>query len=611
MSITSYAQNFEDVLLWRALHDAEPKTYLDIGAQDPTIDSISLAFYEQGWRGTHVEPTPQYAAKLREARPDETIIEAAVSCAPGPIEFHEIPDTGLSTGLHDIARKHVEQGFQTRTILVPALRLDNLLERTGEIPWMKIDVEGMEADVLASWGDSTIRPWVLIVEATYPNTQDPSDHEWRELVVSRGYQEVYCDGLSRYFVHEAHADLKSRFWLPPNIFDGFQVTGNHFSNVLYSHDKTDEAAELEAQISSLRQQLTSSESAFEAERSARSTVENRLQELDGELASSRHEHAAAREALAEAERNHNAAIEQLQTRSSETERGLTQALSALEAELRAGRAELKVLRDREGEHLNRIDALSSDKQETEKRLRHQIESLNRHIQVALDQPVGRWQRLGRAIGFADDDLTRQALRTWQPQYSVLTSPSVETSMSSAPDPGRNPYLRANSLAELLSWQDVDFVRCAYVTILGRQSDPTGEEHYVSQLRRGRSKLEVLWQLRKSDEGPNHDPGIAGLDRALKRARWQRLNPFRPTNVKSANGSAETHRDEMISISEKLDDMNAALAARLDQMHASMRFLEGHALRSSDATPEATPQIELDAFKRNLRMVAKKLESEAE
>ena len=52
MSFVSYAQNFEDVLLWRALRDAEPKSYFDIGAQDPTINSISLAFYEAGWRGT-------------------------------------------------------------------------------------------------------------------------------------------------------------------------------------------------------------------------------------------------------------------------------------------------------------------------------------------------------------------------------------------------------------------------------------------------------------------------------------------------------------------------------------------------------------------------------
>lgn len=86
---------------------------------------------------------------------------------------------------------------------------------------------------------------------------------------------------------------------------------------------------------------------------------------------------------------------------------------------------------------------------------------------------------------------------------------------------RNPYLRADSLTELLSWHDVDFVRCAYVTILGRQPDRHGEAYYTDRIRRGRSKLEVLLQLRRSAEGRRHDPGIAGLDRALRRTAWQR------------------------------------------------------------------------------------------
>jgi hypothetical protein len=33
-------------------------------------------------------------------------------------------------------------------------------------------------------------------------------------------------------------------------------------------------------------------------------------------------------------------------------------------------------------------------------------------------------------------------------------------------------------------------------------------------------MEVLWQLRRSPEARRHNPGIAGLDRALRRARWQ-------------------------------------------------------------------------------------------
>ena len=51
MPITSYAQNFEDVILWHALKHIECGFYIDSRAQDPVRDSVSLAFYEKGWRG--------------------------------------------------------------------------------------------------------------------------------------------------------------------------------------------------------------------------------------------------------------------------------------------------------------------------------------------------------------------------------------------------------------------------------------------------------------------------------------------------------------------------------------------------------------------------------
>ncbi|MCY7398877.1 MAG: FkbM family methyltransferase [Sphingomonas bacterium] len=106
----------------------------------------------------------------------------------------------------------------------------------------------------------------------------------------------------------------------------------------------------------------------------------------------------------------------------------------------------------------------------------------------------------------------------------------------------NPYHRANSLPELLSWLDVDFVRCAYVTVLGRQPDVDGEAFYTDMLRRGASKLEVLWQLRRSTEGREHDPGIAGFDKALRRyrnANWPLLGAIvRAITGREGNSPAE-------------------------------------------------------------------------
>jgi FkbM family methyltransferase len=166
----SYAQNFEDVVLWRALQDVEKGFYIDIGAQDPVVSSVSLAFYEKGWRGVHVEPSGPYAAALRAARPDETVFQVAIGRGDRVMTLHEVPDSGLTSGEADVAERAAKAGFVSHEIEVPTLSLAALLSRYADraIHWLKIDVEGMEADVIDSWGDCRVRPWILVVESVMP-----------------------------------------------------------------------------------------------------------------------------------------------------------------------------------------------------------------------------------------------------------------------------------------------------------------------------------------------------------------------------------------------------------------------------------------------------------
>lgn len=87
MGIVSYAQNFEDVMIWRSLRHITSGFYIDVGAQDPLVDSVSRAFHDQGWRGIHVEPVSKYAALLRRHRPGDEVIEAVVGEAQGLVPF--------------------------------------------------------------------------------------------------------------------------------------------------------------------------------------------------------------------------------------------------------------------------------------------------------------------------------------------------------------------------------------------------------------------------------------------------------------------------------------------------------------------------------------------
>ncbi len=241
-------------MLWRALGDVQDGHYLDIGAQDPVEFSVSMAFYERGWRGIHVEPNLDYAEKLRQARPGDAVLEVALGKKSGVIEFFDIEGTGLSTLQPQIADRHKLAGLGVVSRLVPMLTLDEVLARFHDEPlhWLKIDVEGAEKLVLEGWQKASVRPWVVVVESTLPMNPMERDQrikprenhsEWESLLTSKGYLFAYFDGLNRFYVAEEHAELLEAFQYPPCVFDDFKLVGTQGP----CHHLTVRAAELENQ----------------------------------------------------------------------------------------------------------------------------------------------------------------------------------------------------------------------------------------------------------------------------------------------------------------------------------------------------------------------------
>lgn len=288
MTFISYAQNFEDVMLWRALRHIQNGCYIDIGANDPIVDSVSLAFYEHGWRGVHLEPTAQYANLLRQQRPDELVIQAAVSDSQKLLTFFEFPDTGLSTLDATIAAEHQQKGFRVLQTVTPTLTLDDVFAQNlrTDIHWLKIDVEGFEEAVLRGWNTSEVRPWIVVVESTLPMSTKPSHQHWEALVLQKGYQFVYFDGLNRYYVSDLHPELMAEPWIPPNVFDGFTIDGRA-SNVF----SQDIQRRLQAATQSGQQSAVAE---LQASEQAKQTLLNQLAETRGLLelqaASAREEH---------------------------------------------------------------------------------------------------------------------------------------------------------------------------------------------------------------------------------------------------------------------------------------------------------------------------------
>jgi FkbM family methyltransferase len=226
----TYAQNFEDVVLWRAFKTIEKGFYIDIGANDPVVESVSHAFYKVGWRGINVEPVPRLIALLKEARPDEVNLHACVGSGKEDVDFFQLDSEGMSSGDAETIALHKKLGREGKTVKVKNISLASLLEQAGEneVHWLKIDAEGMEEEIVKSWAPSEKRPWVLVVESTVPGTKTPNHQGFDPLLVEMGYEFVYFDGINRFYVHETHEELKSFFTYPPCIFDQFTLAETNY-----------------------------------------------------------------------------------------------------------------------------------------------------------------------------------------------------------------------------------------------------------------------------------------------------------------------------------------------------------------------------------------------
>lgn len=224
----SFAQNGEDVVLWRALSHITAGRYLDVGANDPSDGSVTRAFYDRGWSGVAVEPDPAFAERFRLERPRDVVIEAVVTDVPSTSAvLHRIEGTGLSTLVDDIRDFHQDAGFQSSDTRVPALSLDAVIEEAGltgeDIHLLSVDTEGSEESVLRSIDLARHRPWVILVEATAPNTTKRTHDAWEPLLLEYGYEFCLFDGLSRFYVASERASLRARLDYPACVFDDYRT----------------------------------------------------------------------------------------------------------------------------------------------------------------------------------------------------------------------------------------------------------------------------------------------------------------------------------------------------------------------------------------------------
>lgn len=264
MTVVSYAQNLEDIMLWRALQHVENGFYIDVGACSPNVDSVTKLFYERGWNGVNIEPEPSYYTEFIQQRPRDISLRFVLSNKPSHLEIYFVKDrrpsalgnsTGSSTLNINLAEELAAQGFLIEIEKVEAITLANVYERyipaSQEVHFLKIDVEGAEKEVLEGNEWQRYQPWIVLAESISPNNRKENYQNWEHLLISAGYCFVYSDQLNRFYVSPKHPELRAAFRYPPNLFDEF-IIHNHLTNVLAKNQEIyDQFIEVNATVNAL------------------------------------------------------------------------------------------------------------------------------------------------------------------------------------------------------------------------------------------------------------------------------------------------------------------------------------------------------------------------
>lgn len=222
----SYAQNAEDVVLNRVFSKQQTGFYIDVGAWDPDIDSVTKHFYLNGWRGINIEPTDLYHSRLMERRPADINLKVAIGPKAGKAQFVQHGDSGLS-GLVETTERltsyNAISDFNTREIEVEVMSLSEITTRYAppDVDFLKIDVEGGERGVIESAEWRAFRPRVVVVESVKPITNEPAWFDWEGLLLDASYCFALFDGLNRYYYRAEEPALRQQLSVPANVLDSY------------------------------------------------------------------------------------------------------------------------------------------------------------------------------------------------------------------------------------------------------------------------------------------------------------------------------------------------------------------------------------------------------
>jgi len=201
----SYSQQGEDLIIHDLLRIAmkiDKPVYLDIGAADPVAVNNTYLLYQTGTHGVLVEPNPYYVERLKQRRPNDTVVAAGVGVDDAQeADYYVMREHPmLNTFSRDdvaIRQKSHPESVVEKTLKMRLIQINHLIETYlgGKAPdLLSIDIEGLDFAVLQTLDFERYRPAVICAE-TCLMVKPGVNSETVNLLTSKGY---VVHGATRY-----------------------------------------------------------------------------------------------------------------------------------------------------------------------------------------------------------------------------------------------------------------------------------------------------------------------------------------------------------------------------------------------------------------------------
>lgn len=198
----SYSQSGEDMILDNILGSPRTGFYVDVGANNPVVQSNTKYFYQKGWRGINIDALPGSMKKFKLARPRDINLETPVSDEEKIINYYMFQPSFYNSFLEEQAVKYKDKLVGKRELR--PRRLDSVLNQYtegAEIDFMSVDVEGMDLKVLKSNDWTKYRPKVLILEIFAEERESGEARAINDFLAEKNYF-PYCGSPKNTFYLE-------------------------------------------------------------------------------------------------------------------------------------------------------------------------------------------------------------------------------------------------------------------------------------------------------------------------------------------------------------------------------------------------------------------------